>query len=222
MTDLPVVPPAVEAWVYDAKQTLIEAGVTLDLQDVPLLEYSPGQFCSGYFDDEIEPGKVMFACAMKRPWTGWFPVFVHEFCHFEQWRDCRDWWNGLKFGDHEGADLAIEAWEGKREATPTQIIHWCLTSAVAEIDCEKRVLAKITEHGFPLDPKEYAKKANSYVTYYYAMPELRGWCNGERPYEVQAIMDLMPDHMDLTDRDYWNLAIQAMDLYREHCLHKKP
>lgn len=219
MTDS--IPVEIFSWVEDAKKTLLDAGVFLDLQDVSLLEYSPGQFCSGYFGDENEEGMVVFACAMKRPWEDWFPVFVHEFCHFEQWRDRRDWWNSLKFDESEGVDLAIEAWEGKREATQTQIIHWCLTSAIAEIDCEKRALAKIVEHNLPLDVKDYAKKANSYITYYYAMPELKGWCNGDRPYEVQAIMDLMPDHMDLTDLDYWALANKAMDLYRNNCLYER-
>ena len=190
------------------------------LQDSELIEFRPGEFCSGYFEDDAE--KVVFACAMKRDWRLWFPIFVHEFCHFEQWRDRREWWESLKIGDLEGLDLALEHWAGKREATPTEVIAWCMMSAEAELDCERRVLAKIAAHGFPIDPKEYAKKANSYVAYYYAMPELRGWCNGERPYEVPEIMALMPEHLNLSEHEYWNLAARAMGLYRDHCLHAKP
>ena len=211
-------PAQVRRWVEQAKIALRKSGAKVILQDSDLLEYTPGNYCSGYFEGADSPE---FACATGRPWEAWFPIFVHEYCHFEQWRDRRDWWDSLLFDGQEGLELAIEAWSGKIQATTTQIAYWCMTSAAAEIDCEKRVLKKISEHGLPINVRNYAKKANSYIAYYYAMPELGGWCNGERPYEVPAIMDLMPDHLDLTDREYWGLAVKTMDLYRDHCLHKK-
>lgn len=208
----------IKTFIECAKEEMEESGVKVLLFDEPLIEYTPGNFCSGYFEDDDENDRVTFACATARPQEAWFHVFVHEFCHFQQWRDRRDWWDGLKFDGYEGLELAIEAWNGEREASLTEIIQWCMASAEAEIDCERRVLEKIGKYKLPIDPKMYAKKANSYVAYYYAMPELRGWCNGERPYEVKEIMDMMPDHMDLTDRDYWSIAAKAMDLYRARCL----
>lgn len=219
--DSKLTPEAVKRWVSSAKDQLREAGVIVLLKDEELLEYSPGQYCSGYFEDDPAEDRAVFAVSVGRPWQEWFPIFIHEFCHFEQWRDRREWWDGLKIDGQEGLELAIQAWAGKIEATPTQIIHWCRTSAVAEYDCERRVIETIKKHGLPVDCRRYAKKANSYITYYYAMPELGGWCNGDRPYEVNAIMDLMPDHLDLQDHEYWELATKVMDLYRKHCLHKK-
>lgn len=214
-------PPPLQTWMENAKRELEAAGVATHFPETDLLEYRPGVFCSGYFEDD-DPTKPKFGVAVGRHWEKWFPIAVHEFCHFQQWRENREWWDSLKFEGKEGLDLAIEAWEGKIEATPTQIIMWCMSSAEAEYDCERRALQAIRDQGLPIDPVDYAKKANSYITYYYAMPELKGWCNGERPYEVPELMDLMPGH--LLDRPvlYWDLACQAMDLYREHCLHAKP
>ena len=214
-------PVEVRTWVEEAKQALLDEGVTVILQDSEYLEYRPGEFCSGYFVDDYK-GKTIFACAMKREWETWFLTFVHEFCHFEQWRDHREWWNKHKIGSREGLDLALEHWQGEREATSTQVIMWCMLSAETELDCERMVVEKIATHGFPIDTAEYAKKANSYITYYYAMPELRGWCNGDSPQDIPEILAMMPDHLELSPHEYWDLAARAMDLYREHCLHAKP
>jgi len=213
-------PSEIQAFVDDATVRLKAAGVKIDLQDVDRLEYQPGMFCSGYFDDDIE-GEVVFAVAVGRPWEKWFPIFVHEFCHFEQWSDDREAWEGFKHGDQEPVDIAIEYYKGERDDIDDETAkQYCLESVRWEHDCEKRVLKKIEELGLPLDPKDYAKKANSYVTYYYAMPTLRGWCNGERPYEVKEIMAEMPDHMNLTDEEYFALADRVMSHYRSRCLHE--
>jgi hypothetical protein len=206
--------PEAKSWVKSAISKLKKSGVVVDLPDTNLLEYSPGQFCSGFFEDE-EP---KLACATGRGFDIWFPIFVHEYCHFEQWKYNRKWWDGHLIDGREGLDLAIEAWSEGRDVPLTQIVHWCMSSASAEIDCERRVIEKIKSEDLPIPVKEYARKANSYIAFYYAMPELKSWCNGDRPYDVDAIMEMMPDHMELSHKDYWGLAHKAMDLYREHCL----
>jgi hypothetical protein len=190
------------------------AGVVAEFPETERALLDDGSPCSGYFDDRV-PKLVV---ATGRHHDRWAPVLVHEFCHFLQWRDDREFFDSCKFDGKDGIDVFLEHVSGERYLTPTEIVRVCLLSAEVEHDCESRVLGMIAEHGLPMDPRQYAKMANSYVAYYHAMPELGDWCRGERPYEVQEILDIMPDHLDLDTVDYLDLAVRAMDLYRTRCL----
>ena len=203
-------------------QTALEAaGVKIVMPASDLIEFEPGEKCSGYFSDE-DPDEPVFAVATGRPVSKWFPVFVHEFCHFEQWRDRRDWWNTFLMEDgNEPLDHVLEHWAGERDLSAEEVLDYCILQAEVEIDCEKRVLKKIEEHNLPIDPKHYARMANSYIAYYYAMPLLGGWCNGERPYDVEEILNAVPDHLDLQEADYFGMAEELLDVYRARCLHAK-
>jgi len=209
----------IKKFIAYAEAAMSKAGVTVKLPGTDLIEFSPGELCSGYFTDE-DPKNPEFVVATGRPPDKWFPIFVHEFCHFEQWRDRNDWWETFKLADgSEPLDAAIEHFAGNLDLTPEQVIDYCVLQAQVEIDCERRVLAKIAEHNLPIDAKLYAKWANSYIAYYYAMPSLQGWCNGERPYDVAEIIEAVPAHLDLTDADYFALADKLLPIYRERCLH---
>ena len=81
-----------------------------------------------------------------------------------------------------------------------------------ELDCERRALVLAEKFDLPIDRKEYAKAANAYITFYYGMHELKGWCGVQSPYEVPEILDAMPDTMDGVDYDA--LAMKTLDLYR--------
>jgi hypothetical protein len=209
----------IDKFIEQCKDALTAEGVEVRLSNADLIEFAPGETCSGYFED-TDPEHPIFAVACGRPLEKWFPIFVHEYCHFEQWRDRREWWNTFKFEDGlEYLDHLIEHFNGERELSPEEVTFYSLRQAEVEIDCERMVLRKIAEQGLPIDPEDYAKKANSYITYYYVMPTLRGWCRGKRPYEVPEIFDAMPSQINLTDEEYGELGQSLLEVYREHCLH---
>lgn len=200
-----------------AKDQLEAAGVTVRLPETDFVDLGDGEVCSGYFDDQDPEEGPVFACATGRDPEKWFPIFVHEFCHFEQWNSRPDWWASLKFDGKEGLDLVLEHWAGKRALSPTEVVRYCLTSAECELDCERRVLRKIEKSRLPIDEKHYARSANSYITFYYAMPELRAWYK-RRPYEIEEVLELMPDHLDLSHLEYWELTTKAMPFFRRHAV----
>lgn len=188
------------------------------LPETDFVELGDGEKCSGYFDDRDPQDGVVFACATGRDYTKWFPIFVHEFCHFEQWKERPEWWNSLKFNGEEGLDVVLRYWSGRAALSPTEVVYYCMTSAGCEADCERRTLSKIRQHGLPIDAAKYAKEANSYITFYYAMPELKSWYKKKRPYEIEEVINLMPEHLDLEPLDYWRLATKAMRFFRRHAI----
>lgn len=186
-------------------------GITCRFEENMWVYCEPGieeSRCSGFFDSDAK----VLAVAMGKP--NWFGILVHEYCHFEQWRDRPEWWATLYVEDgKETLDVLMEVFYEGRELDEDTIYKYAMTSADVELDCEKRVLAKIAELDLPLDPAEYARAANSYVTFYHVMPKLRGWCGKVSPYMVPEIVAEMPDHM--SDVDYAKLAEDNLDLYRQ-------
>lgn len=209
-------------FIRNARRELKNADVKIWMPKTRKINLGDNNYCGGYFDAS-DDGRN-FAVATGKTINKWFQIFVHEYCHFEQWRDRREWWESQMVDGADPLDTVLEQFNPNSTAkkiSKKKITECCLMSARLEYDCERRVLDKIKEHDLPVDPKKYAQAANSYVTYYYAMPELRSWCNGKAPYNVPEIMAAMPTHMDLTDKDYFALAKKVMQLYRDHCVHAK-
>lgn len=43
------------------------------------------------------------------------------------------------------------------------------------LDCERRALAAIAEYDLPIDPADYARRANAYVHFYSHVAKTRRW-----------------------------------------------
>lgn len=142
---------------------------------------------NGYWDDS----KGVLAVAMGKSRDEWFPVLVHEFCHFLQFRE--------KWETPENEDLRNHFWfclEPNRKRTKkvrlgkeaTQLLEW---------DCERRSLELINKFNLDLDPKKYARNANSYIYFYEVVWRYRKWYEiGNEPYNNPVILERMPDYLD--------------------------
>lgn len=196
-----------EEFLEHIRPQLEQAGIYCNFTEDPWVYCEDGTKCSGYFDGN----EKILAVAKGKP--NWFGILVHEYCHFEQWReDCAAWSQVYVEGKREALEVLMDAFYEGRDLDDETIARYCHKSATVELDCEKRVLKKIADLNLPMDAKEYAKAANSYVVFYYTMPVYRKWCDKVPPYMVPDILDAMPDHMDV---DHQALAKQHLELFRQ-------
>ena len=119
-----------------------------------------------------------------------FKTFVHEYCHFEQWKYKFKLW-------HEGSCID----ECLHPENYGKDITWNLKQAQAlERDCERRVIRKIKSGRIELDIKKYYKEANCYIAFYDILGLSRKWNVRGHPY-YRKLLDMMPDNRLITSID---------------------
>ena len=120
---------------------------------------------SGYFDSEEKVLKI----AAKR--KNWLPLFVHEYCHFLQWKE------GI-FDDYE-AEEDIDDWY--RPNCPFDLkkaIELVKLQQGLEVDCEKRAVKLMKRHQLPINVKEYIRQANFSLYVDYLSVKSKQWVGG--------------------------------------------
>lgn len=139
--------------------------------------------CSGFFD---EAGKQI-QIATQKPFKEYFPIFVHEFCHFKQWSEKEPLYTGITT---QGKDM----WDWlEGEELPIRELRKSIKSyQLMEFDCEKRTVQMMDKFNLSIDKSLYIKTANTYILYYSTLEQTREWYKTP-PYKFQEIVDLMPD-----------------------------
>jgi len=96
-------------------------------------------------------------------WETNFENFIHEYCHFLQWKEKSDIYR----------DGLINLWlldlycEGKNEAFTEEQL-WAIQEL--ELDCEKRVLGLNKKFKLGIDHDRYIRETNAYIySYRYSM-----------------------------------------------------
>jgi len=199
-------------FISEARKKLKAHGIKCKLTPYKRLRCEDGTFCSGYFDED---GKIL-AVATDKPEKEWFETFIHEFCHFEQWNEKDPIWDScyLKNGS-DVLDLVMQDFRGDIKLGDKKITRYLDLAAKLEKDCEIRALDKIKSYKLLKDVRPYTKKANSYITFYYTMRDLRSWCKTP-PYKVKPIIDVMPSR--IKGINHKKLATKYLELYREYCI----
>ena len=160
--------------------------------------------CSGFFDSSV----MEFAVAIGKPQKEWVEIFIHEYCHFNQWEEQCDVWTA------EG-DNILDEWLYNKKLKLTKKIGKKLRNTQAcELDCEKRVIETIKKYNLEIDVDQYIRKANSYVYMYNMVIKEKMWYGDNPPYRVKGIMDIMPDHFD---NDYTVMPEGYEALVRKYC-----
>lgn len=202
----------IAVFMYDTQMEMEAAGVEVILDhDHSHVKLPTGLECNGYF---IDYPKAIFACATKKDFNEWFPVYVHEYCHFTQWRDEIPEWDALwRMGLYY--DNFLDQWiERGLEFRSWTIRHYIQAGINIEADCERRVIELINEYDFPIDPEEYAQKANAYVHFYNYVEENRTWyIAGKEPYNVKEVWSQFNTTID----DDFSLNPGYMALYEKYC-----
>ena len=199
--------------VQRLKAEVEAAGVPVYLEEVDEVECRDGTSCSGFFEDVPE---LVMKVAVGKDLDDWCHIFLHEYNHFCQWREGIPMWADSIIDGTECLDLVMDDFEGKITLGREVVEQYLHLQAIVERDCEIRTLRMIREHDLPIDQVWYAKASNAYVAFYYAMGELRSWCNTKAPTQIDEIMEQMPTETEGVD--HRKLGLSLVDLFREHCI----
>jgi hypothetical protein len=149
---------------------LLEDGFSLRL---PMTRSIDGKY-GGWFSGETKQKE--FVVAMKRDCA--FEIFVHEYCHYLQWKERPEFYNTKA----KGCDVVFSWLEG------TDYSDRVLAKAFANVielewDCERTVLQLVKRYKLPIDVEKYIRGANCYLFFYHTVHETRAWTSKNRsPY----------------------------------------
>lgn len=152
------------------------SGVAVTVSPRQAIAYPNAQqlTCTGYFVGN--PGQpAALGVAVGGAWEEAFPVLVHEYAHLTQWREGAKAWRDVF--DEEGVEAAdrIDAWLAGKDSPPALLAETFRAARAVEMDAERRVLQMVAAHGLPIQPAEYACRANAYVLYYHHVQATRHW-----------------------------------------------
>ena len=142
--------------------------------------------CSGFFD---ENNKIIVV-ATKKSQKNFFPIFVHEFCHFQQWSEE----DPVFLDTSNNIELDSDMWnwlEGEK-VPMSRVRKSILAYQKLELDCEKRVIQKIKDFGLSIEMNNYIKMANVYVLFYSLLLKTRKWYY-KPPYNSSKLLKIIPN-----------------------------
>jgi hypothetical protein len=145
---------------YDILQKAYRNGISIVVTEDDIIK--DGVSCCGYFD--FTELKLAISTAYKR--SDFLYAFIHESCHMDQW---------------------LEKSRAILDAEDPLVAAGIIQNA--ELDCEIRTVNKLKEWGYKT-PRNYVKKANSYILAYQWMANERRWIDFD--YEDKRIMEMMP------------------------------
>lgn len=121
----------------------------------------------GWFGTDT--GEEEFVVAMKHHMG--FEIFIHEYCHFLQWKYDRAFWDSST----EYYDVLFDWIENKDMIVADEILNKSLHTILAiEHDCESRVLKLVELNPIEnFDKDKYIRAVNSYLWSYHINKELR-------------------------------------------------
>lgn len=141
-----------------------------------------------------DEGKEEFVVAMKHHMS--FEIFIHEYCHYLQWKYDRAFWDGST----EYYDTLFDWIEDKNMVCSEEQLTKSLNTILAiEHDCESRVLKLIELNPIEnFDREKYIRAVNSYLWSYHINKELRQ--RPKNPIYTEKLLSSMPTvfHKDLS------------------------
>lgn len=183
--DLSILPRAVYQFVEMELDQCRALNVPINMPNTRSV-LSNGVDCAGFFDDN----PLEFAVACGKTYKKWFPVFVHESCHRDQWSSDPKLWN--KRVDGMEPMVVFDEWiQGNVELDADVLRRITTVMLEVELDCEMRSAAKIRQHRLPIKLDTYIRKSNAYVWSYRLMQETRIW-NHSAAYEYPQVWRKMP------------------------------
>lgn len=101
-----------------------------------------------------------------------FEVLVHEYCHYQQWKQSKRYYNRLIDAGHLVFDW-IDGTFFKKD-----VLNYAFENIIElEWDCEKRAVETIKKYNLDVDIEKYIKTANTYLLFYHIVRENRKWCS---------------------------------------------
>ena len=166
--------------------------------------WADGIKCSGYFDEDDKELWV----ATRKPQRDFFPVFVHEFSHFQQWLQSDPVY--MKISSARDIDNDMWEWINGKDIPEDRVNKSIQAYQEMELGCEKRVVEHIEKSGLSIEKNNYIKMANIYVLFYSLVRETRKWYKTP-PYTIKGVLDCIPstfiESFDISD-DYRRIILK--------------
>ena len=126
----------VSSFIKHIRSIVESSGVKFVLAPVKyLIISSEGRIrCNGYFDSE----ELTLKCAINKPILEWLPVLIHEYSHFEQWKEnCPSWRHIEMNGKDVSSDMFL--WIKDKKVADVRLRKIINRVRNCELDCEKRL-----------------------------------------------------------------------------------
>ena len=167
---------------------------------------------SGYFAEDSKE----LVCTTKKPESEWLEIFIHEFSHYEQWKENSYTWKLSVLPDGEDSSDLLFSWiNGSKDFSKKKLNEIVWRARMLELDCEKRAVKNIKKYKLPIDIYAYIQKANTYVLFHnYVKIYRKWWRRGHAPYKMKDVYSQFPDRFL---KNYTNIAKKYVDLFNEYC-----
>lgn len=174
------------------------------------VKIAPGVFSTGYFDEH------KLAVATKIDLDRFKGTFVHEFCHFLQWRENDPSYIDSTLDNNNKIDIyeLFEEWLSyDSEISDEDLDEIVAKIILMEKNCEQRAIKLMRKFDLSIDVDKYIKEANAYLYYHHIVKHERQWynCQKKPPYYNQEVIDIMPDTLNVN-----HLAIDSSVFYTIH------
>lgn len=180
-----------QKFIEKAIVELTNSGITVNLvnEEVVGLNRSDKEKCEGFFSDDT---KKILSVATKHPFKKWSLVFLHEYCHVQQYIKKTKRWLALDLPNNSTADVEISQWLCGKKLRRRDVKKYIRIIQRMELECEKMVVRLIKKNKLEVDIDEYIRGANSYVLFYNVFLNKKKWY--KRPPDIsKKIKELMPN-----------------------------
>lgn len=187
---------AVKTFINEITKECKSYNVNVRLLNSSYVAYADNVNCGGYFEAEPE---LEIKVALKQ--NDWLPIFVHETCHFDQWKEKDPVWQ-----NNESCYYMDKWLQGGRVKNINKHID---AVQELELNCEIRAYNKIINYNLPINPEEYIQKANVYVYMHTFVKDTRKWLGIIPPYKNELIWSQAPKKFV---KDYSKIPNNLLDL----------
>lgn len=175
------------------------------------VKYTDNSNVNGFFGLNNSTNNEFSFCVGKNI-NQWFPIFIHEYCHFKQWKESKNLWNQGELS----CGIIFEWLENNNAIIDSNIYLHIKNIQDLESDCEKRTLSIIKKYFTNIiDPKLYGKKSNAYVLFYNIVRDYHKWYEiGKEPYNDEEILDIIPSKIISSPYKYPSKNLENLYLYK--------
>lgn len=158
--------------------------------------------CSGLFYLDSKDNPVIKVAKGGLSEEEWFGIFLHEYCHFMQWRDNSRYWENFCNYDVSYSQILLKP--KKYKAALTALME-------LEINCE-RCAVKIIKKNNLFDHKTYAQSANAILYKYAFLYNFNKWPEDSRTYK--KVQDLAPNQILKSYKEYLDIPKKIAEYYK--------
>lgn len=144
----------------------------------------------------------------KNNFEGIIKVFIHEYSHFEQWKD-----QSKIFNTGISATAKYDRWLNK--TVKTTKINYLRNIQKMELDCDRRAVELIKKFNLDIDIENYIQESNSYIIAYNYVHEKRKFFSSF-PYHRSDLIKFMPSR-HLTEDELSLCFPEHREIFLKHC-----